>query len=244
MPAPVACSQPATPPPSRWAMLTGLLTAQVLLAAGLFVAAFALFFYLTRVVFREHSQTFDNWGFSQLDRLRAAYPGLRWWVENVLTRFGSVLFFVPASLLVPWLLYRQGYHRYATEFMLSMGGGILLNELLKACFHRARPTSALIHQYGLSFPSGHAMMGVAFYGCLAWIAVQHGRHWGWALALGAWVLLIGLTRVFLHVHYPTDVVAGFAAGLAWLVLLRTGLQLFWKEKKELVDEGQPLANSQ
>lgn len=236
MPAPVAPPGPPGAPSSRWATLTGLLTVQVLLAAALFVAAFGLFFYLTRVVFGEHSQVFDNWGFAQMDRLRTAQPWLTWWVENVLTRFGSVLFFVPASLLVPALLLRGGYRRYAIEFMLSMSGGILLNELLKAWFHRDRPTSALIHQYGLSFPSGHAMMSVAFYGCLGWLAVQHGRHWGGAVALGGFVLLIGLTRVYLHVHYPTDVAAGFAAGLAWLVLLRTGLQLFWQEKKEIVDK--------
>ncbi|NML66612.1 phosphatase PAP2 family protein [Hymenobacter sp. RP-2-7] len=242
MPAPVAPHQPE-PPSSRWAAFTGLFTAQVLLALGLFVAAFALFFYLARVVFREHSQVFDNWGFAQMDRLRAAQPWLTWPIENVLTRFGSVYFFVPASVLVPVLLFRAGRRRYAIEFMLSMAGGIVLNELLKAWFHRDRPTSALIHQYGLSFPSGHAMMSVAFYGCLAWIAVQHGRPRAWAVALGAFTLLIGLTRIYLHVHYPTDVVAGFAAGLAWLVLLRTGLQLFWKEKKELIDEGQPLLNN-
>lgn len=228
MSAPVANRQPEMPP-SRWAALTGLLTAEVLVAAGLFVAAFALFFYLARVVFREHSRVFDDWGFAQFDQLRR--PWLTWFIENILTRFGSVYFFVPASLLVPALLFRAKLRRYAIEFMWSMAGGIVLNELLKGWFHRDRPTSALIHQYGLSFPSGHAMMSVAFFGCLAWIAVQHGWYWGWAVALGVFTVLIGLTRIYLHVHYPTDVVAGFAAGLAWLVLLRTGLRLFWKEKQ-------------
>lgn len=216
---------------SRQAAFAGLLTAEVIFGAVLFVLAFALFFYLVRVVFREHSQVFDNWGFAQMDRLRAAYPGLRWWVQHVITWFGSVWFFVPASLLTPLVLHRRGLSRYAIELLASMGGGLLLNELLKAFFHRDRPATALIHQYGLSFPSGHSMMSMAFYGCLAWLAVQHGRHWGWATALVAFAILIGLTRVFLHVHYPTDVLAGFAGGAAWLVLLRTGIRLFWKEKK-------------
>ena len=230
MPAPVA-------PPSqssssaRQAALAGLLTTEFVFGAVLFVLAFALFFYLTRVIFREHSQVFDNWGFAQADRLRATFPGLRWWIQNVITWFGSVWFFVPASLLTPLVLHRRGLSRYAIELLASMGGGLVLNELLKAYFHRDRPTTALIHQYGLSFPSGHAMMSMAFYGCLAWLAVQHGRHWGGAVALVCFAILIGLTRVFLHVHYPTDVVAGFAGGAAWLVLLRTGIRLFWKEKK-------------
>ena len=165
-----------------------------------------------------------------MDQLRAAHPSLRWWVQTVITWFGSIWFFVPASLLTPLVLHRRGLTRYAIELLASMGGGFLLNELLKFFFHRARPSSALIQQWGPSFPSGHAMMSMAFYGCLAWLAVQHGRHWGWATALVCFALLIGLTRVFLHVHYPTDVMAGFAGGAAWLVLLRTGIRVFWKEK--------------
>lgn len=230
MPAPAAPpNQPSSA--TRQAEVAGLLTTEVIFGAVVFVLAFALFFYLIRVVFQEHSQVFDNWGFAQMDRLRAAYPGLRWWIQNGLTWFGSVWFFVPASLLTPLVLHRRGLSRYAIELLASMGGGLALNELLKAYFHRDRPTTALLHQYGLSFPSGHAMMSLAFYGCLAWLAVQHGRHWGWAAALVGFAVLIGLTRVFLHVHYPTDVLAGFAGGAAWLVLLRTGIRLFWREKK-------------
>jgi undecaprenyl-diphosphatase len=210
--------------------LAGLLTAEVIFGIMLFVGAFGLFFYLTRVVFREHSQVFDDWGFAQMDRLRAARPWTRA-VVDFLTFFGSVKFLVPVSLLIPLVMYRRGLRRYAIELLLAMGGGVALNELLKAYFHRDRPTTALIYQYGLSFPSGHAMMGMCLYGCLAWLAVQHGRHWGLAVALVCFSLSIGLTRVYLHVHYPTDVVAGFAGGAAWLVLLRVGIRLFWKEKR-------------
>jgi membrane-associated phospholipid phosphatase len=217
-------------PASRTAGVAGLLTAEAIFGAVVFLVAFGLFFYLTRVVFFEHSKVFDNWGFAQMDRLRAAAPWLTWWVFK-LTFFGSVMFFIPASLLVPLLLHRRGYGRYAIELLLAMGGGLALNELLKAWFHRDRPSTALIYQYGLSFPSGHAMMSMAYYGCLAWLLVQHGGRWGWAGLLLAWAVLIGCSRMYLHVHYPTDVVAGFAGGAAWLVLLRTGIRLFWKEKR-------------
>jgi undecaprenyl-diphosphatase len=77
------------------------------------------------------------------------------------------------------------------------------------------------------------MLGVIFYGCLAWLLWQHGRHPAWAAFLMFWALLIGLTRVYLHVHYPTDVLAGFAAGLLWLILLRTALRLWWREKSQV-----------
>ena len=220
---------------SRRATLAGFLTAEVIFGAVLFVLAFVLFFYLTRVVFREHSEVFDNWGFAQMDRLRAAQPWT-YSVMRVITFFGSVMFFVPASLLLPLVLHRRGFGRYAIELLLSMGGGLALNELLKAYFHRDRPTTALFHQYGLSFPSGHAMMSMAYYGCLAWLVVQHSHRWGVATALVGFALLIGLTRIYFHVHYPTDVTAGFAGGAAWLVLLRTGVRLFWKEQKEVDKE--------
>lgn len=234
--APPSSGSSTSTPTTRAAGFAGLLTAEVIFGATLFLLAFALFFYLTRVVFREHSQVFDDWGFAQMDRLRAAHPGLRWWVQNVITWFGSVWFFVPASLLTPLVLYRRGLSRYAIELLASMGGGLALNELLKAYFHRARPLTALIIQPNYSFPSGHSMMSMAFYGCLAWLAVQHGRHWGWAIMLVCFAIIIGLTRIFLHVHYPTDVVAGFAGGAAWLVMLRTGIRVFWKEKKVAGEE--------
>ncbi len=231
MPAPLAPpGSSASTPTTRAAGFAGLLTAEVVFGAVLFIAAFSLFFYLTRVVFLYHSQVFDDWGFAQMDHLRAARPWTRP-VVDFLTFFGSIWFFVPVSLLTPYLLHRRGFERYAIELLASMGGGFALNQLLKAVFHRPRPSTALLHQYGLSFPSGHAMMSMAFYGCLAWLAVQYGRRWGVAGALVVFCLLIGLTRVYLHVHYPTDVVAGFAAGTAWLVLLRTGIRVFWKEKK-------------
>jgi len=74
MPAPVVPPGSSTSTPARAAGLTGLLTAEVVFGIVLFLGAFGLFFYLTRVVFREHSQVFDNWGFAQMDRLRAARP--------------------------------------------------------------------------------------------------------------------------------------------------------------------------
>ena len=232
MPVSAAPTDTPEPSPSRLAALTGLLTAEVIFGAALFLLAFAGFFYLVRVVFREHSVTFDNWAIDQTDQLRVAQP----WTFSLMkgiTFFGSVWFFVPASLLVPLLLQRKGFGRYAVELLLSMGGGLALNELLKAYFHRARPAVALFPQPNWSFPSGHAMMSMAYYGCLAWLVVQYSGRWGIATALVCFALLIGFSRVYFHVHYATDVVAGFAGGAAWLVLLRTGVRLFWKEKKEV-----------
>ena len=216
---------------TRPAVFTSLLTVEIIGGVLAFVLAFSAFFYLTRVVFGQPTVALDQAAFVVADRWRAATPWLTKLVYGV-TFFGSLMFFVPASLIAPYWMRRRGYGRHALALLLAMGGGWALNELLKAWFHRPRPTSALLFQLGLSFPSGHAMMSTAFYGCLAWLLWREYGRWGWAAALLVWAVLIGLSRVYLHVHYLTDVLAGFAGGVGWLLLLRAGLGLFWQEKRE------------
>jgi len=217
---------------TRLLALFSFLTLEVLVVGAVFVASLLLFFYLTRVVFVAHSAQFDDWGFQQMDALRAAWPGLTA-VVGVVTFFASLPFLVVAGTLGPaWLRWR-GRKREALEVFLAVAGASLFNQLLKAHYHRLRPSSALVAQAGLSFPSGHSMIGMALYGCMAWLLWRHGRHPAWAVLLLVWAVAIGLTRTYLHVHYPTDVVAGFAAGLLWLILLRTALRLWWREEKQL-----------
>ena len=220
------------PPPSRLAALTGLLTAELLLGVLAFVLACSAFLLEARVVFSQHSQALDQAAIAVANQLRASHPWLTAVVRAV-TFFGSLFFFVPASLIAPFWMRRKGYGRHALALLLAMGGGWALNELLKAWFHRPRPTTALLFQQGLSFPSGHAMMSTAFYGCLAWLVWREYGRRALALALLAWAVLIGSTRVYLQVHYATDVLAGFAGGVAWLLLLRAGLALFWWERKAM-----------
>ncbi|MBT9394325.1 phosphatase PAP2 family protein [Hymenobacter sp. NST-14] len=200
------------------------LTLEAAVVGGVFLASAALFFYLTRVVFVAHSVQFDTWAFGQLDRLRAAWPQLTPVVRG-LTFFASLPWLVAAGVGIPVLLRRRGHRHEALEVFGAVAGAALLNQLLKTHFHRLRPDSALFFQPGLSFPSGHAMIGLALYGCLAWILWRHRRHPVWAALLLLFALLIGLSRVYLHVHYATDVVAGFAGALFWLILLRGVFQL-------------------
>ncbi len=100
-------------------------------------------------------------------------------------------------------------------------GAWLLNLGLKNIYARPRPAVPLIEETGYSYPSGHAMVGVVFYLSLAW-AISRGKRRSLRILipLGAafLALLIGLSRIYLGVHYPTDVLGGFAAGLGWLCL--------------------------
>ena len=217
---------------SRLTALLGLLTLEIVFGVALFVGAFALFFYLSRVVFVQNSVALDAWASGVVDGWRLAVPGLTGPVRFV-TFFAALPFLLPASIVVPLLLRRAGYRREARELVLAMLGSILLNQLLKMYFNRPRPSNALLQTWGLSFPSGHAMLGVTFYGCIAWLLARHFGRPGWAAVLLLWAGLIGLTRVYLHAHYATDVLAGFAGGAAWLVVVRAGLKVFQREEEAL-----------
>jgi membrane-associated phospholipid phosphatase len=203
--------------------LTGQLSAELLLVGGAFVLAFATFLLITRFVFGGHPEHFDQAAFDAADRLRRAYPGLQTWAERV-TFFGSLRWFVAVAVLGPVLLWWRRRRREAVEIFAAIAGSALLNQLLKQAFGRVRPLSALIPQPGLSFPSGHSMVGLALYGMLAWQLWRHGRHPVWAVLLLLGALFIGLTRIVLHVHYATDVLAGFAAGVVWVIVVQLAVR--------------------
>ena len=102
-------------------------------------------------------------------------------------------------------------------------GNVILNSLLKLLFARPRPNlfPPVVTETSFSFPSGHAMTAVAVYGLLSLLLWQRGRH-SWALLAGLWVPLVALSRVYLGVHYPSDVLASLALGTVWLVIVWFG----------------------
>jgi undecaprenyl-diphosphatase len=159
--------------------------------------------------------------------------------SSAATAFMRFMTFVgdPASIsvlgvvAVVLLLHSKRPHQAATV-AAGLIGGWLLNELLKRLFHRVRPPQPwLTTASGYGFPSGHAMVSAAFFlvlaGCLS-DGLAAGRR---LLLVGAAVLLsalIGMSRVYLGVHYASDVMAGFVAGAVWAVLCLQYLQRFVK----------------
>jgi len=124
------------------------------------------------------------------------------------------------------LLIRRDLHRFML-LAITCAGGDLLNVALKASFHRTRPEYASeFHLTSWSFPSGHAMDSLIGFGLLAyWVARRYPkrRRTVW-VAAAALVLLIGYARIYLGVHFLSDVVAGYAAGLVWLIVCISGSQ--------------------
>ncbi|MET4106756.1 phosphatase PAP2 family protein [Hymenobacter sp. UYP22] len=179
-----------------------------------------LFLALGREVFDQDAATFDAEAFRWARRLLG--PSRQSWVEAV-TFFASRNFITGAGcLLINWFLLLKRHRWYSLLVPVVALGSITLNLVLKQFYQRPRPLLPLTSASGLSFPSGHAMISASFYGLLIYLVWTHVRRPAWRYglsgALALLILLIGLTRVYLRVHYATDVLAGFAAGLAWLVV--------------------------
>jgi undecaprenyl-diphosphatase len=129
---------------------------------------------------------------------------------------------VPISIVMMLILFIFfGHRRELLLFLWSVLGSYLLNKLLKWLFHRDRPDiHRIVTEEGFSFPSGHAMQAFAMYATLTYLLWRHipsqfGR--GLLLAFSALIMLaIGTSRVYLGVHYPSDVLGSYAASAAWL----------------------------
>ena len=138
-----------------------------------------------------------------------------------ITLFGSTrVLFAIGVLAVGIFLYLRRLSAIGV-FLLSMAGQIVLHIGFKAIFLRERPDTVLDYAVidSPSFPSGHALASATFYGILAFLFTQGIRST--AAMVGIWssvilvVLLIGISRIYFGVHYPTDVLAGYFAAIVW-----------------------------
>jgi membrane-associated phospholipid phosphatase len=140
-------------------------------------------------------------------------------------------------LILGLFVYRREYLR-AFGLFACVSGATLLNLVLKSVFERARPDlwERLINEASYSFPSGHAMTSAAI-GIGLTVALWNSRWRWWAFAAStAYVLFVGYTRLYLGVHYPTDILAGWLVSGAWVmaVALMIRSRLGHKALKNLV----------
>ncbi len=145
---------------------------------------------------------------------------------RALTELGRVETFLPAAVFVGVGMVVEGRRRGAGALGLAMVGALALNEGLKLHFARARPgvSWALGDERTYSFPSGHALFAVTLYGTLTWLAwrgATAGRRVGLAAVAGGLTVGIGVSRVYLGMHWPTDVLAGYAVGVVWVGTVMT-----------------------
>lgn len=139
--------------------------------------------------------------------------------------FGSTIFIAAGSVAMTILLAKLRARRRLQAFVASIVGAMLWVQLLKQLFHRARPGlfDPLAHAIGFSFPSGHSALSAAFFGSLAGLAAASSRRRreaaGYLAAGVVIVFFVGFSRVALGVHWPTDVLAGWAVGFCWLAFV-------------------------
>jgi undecaprenyl-diphosphatase len=147
------------------------------------------------------------------------------WLDGpmrLITALGSYQVVAPLLAAFVLVFYLKGWRLSAILLLVSTVGGSLLTTVLKAVFGRARPElfdSGYTASF-YSFPSGHATVAVGFYGALTLILAYRFRgptRWAMATCGVSLVLLIGFSRLYLGVHYPTDVLAGFLAAPLWVV---------------------------
>lgn len=140
------------------------------------------------------------------------------------TQLGSTLVLVVGAVAAVAALAARRRLADAALVATAIAGGELLDAVLKAIVHRGRPEFAdpIATAGGYSFPSGHAMAALTLYGALAYVIARRvggaRRRAVWVGLALAVVVLVGVSRVYLGVHYLSDVLAGYAAGAAWLLL--------------------------
>lgn len=160
-------------------------------------------------------------------------------IMKFITFFGGEIFIGSAIIITILFLYIKRHKKDALIFGFILLFGIILNLFLKGIFERARPDLfTMIIEKTYSFPSGHSMNSFVFFISISYFVFHnsHNKKLGLILSLASAILvfLIGISRVYLGVHYPSDVLGGYAAGLLWFtaVLLFEKILIFLRLFRE------------
>lgn len=186
--------------------------------------------------------------FNRIDRIAywLVVQHLRFdWLTPIMESFSALA--TPVTLLVLLLAvaaFAPG-RRPGWCCAVNLGLVVLLNQLLKFMIQRPRPDGfRLVDVSGYSFPSGHSMVSMAFFGLLAWFVWKYEKDKRMrnllCLAFAGIICMVGLSRVYLGVHYATDVLAGFALSLIWLALYtRLAVPLFMGDEDLPISDSKP-----
>jgi undecaprenyl-diphosphatase len=238
-----AADQPPTPPLPRDAPLSpapasspdSVFSTLVVIALALASACAIFLGWLSEEVLEGDTRRFDNW-------VRTAVHGASTpWATQVMwffTDLGSVTGTICVLIVACVVFYRRGWLRGAVLLLLTMAGAGVLMEAMKFGFHRRRPVPffGIAAPHSWSFPSGHSLLSFCFYATLAalWTARIQTR-WARALIWAAAVIVIGsigFSRIYLGVHYPTDVIAGYLTGFIWVYAVTLGDRMYDRRRRK------------
>jgi undecaprenyl-diphosphatase len=200
-------------------VLQPTLLSEVVIFASLATAVISLFVFgwLGTEILRGDTQHFDQ--------------VVREWVHQFaspgMTRAMTFISLLGYSVLIVELLIAFGifawlrWRRAAVWLAVATAGSLALDTALKYAYHRARPVAFFgVAPHSYSFPSGHALCSFCFYGVLAGLLSARTKALGWRIVIwtvaAVFVVAIGLSRIYLGVHYPSDVVGGYLAAAVWV----------------------------
>ena len=150
-------------------------------------------------------------------------------IMQTLTRLNDPdLVSVIAGVALILLILRRCYPE-AKIFFIDCAGGVILSYGLKSVFGKTRPDlwQSAIEEVSFSYPSGHALGSTVLYGFLAYLFATRYQQFSWLIYLAAVSIVgaIGLSRLYLGVHWPTDIIGGYGIGFLWLTFCTTMLKL-------------------
>lgn len=158
-------------------------------------------------------------------------------VMKVVTWIGTV-YGVGTIVVIGFIILSFKLRSRQQAFLLlgTVAGSIILNSLLKNVFQRDRPTiNIILEASGHSYPSGHAMMALALYSTLAFIAWHYVKTTTSRLALILFailmILLVGMSRIYLGAHYPSDIVGGYVASGLWVTIMFSIYTFFTSKRR-------------
>jgi len=212
------------------ARVFGLFSSQLFIILLIFIVSTIAFINLANLIWNNNQiqLEIDSMAFKFFDG-EISNSGMK--MMKIITFLGSTGFLVTANIfLFVYFLYFTKHRWYSIKVPVVAIGSVVIMVLLKLFFERPRPESPfLMDVSGFSFPSGHSMSAMTFYGLLIFIIsngrIQKPRKYVMIGLLVILILLIGSSRIYLRVHYLSDVLAGFLMGIIWLVFSLSALGL-------------------
>ncbi|HEY0670555.1 MAG TPA: phosphatase PAP2 family protein [Sphingobacteriaceae bacterium] len=197
-----------------------LFLAEITLAAAIFIISLVGFLFIAKYVFLDNKVEFDMNAFRFMDSFINPRNNS---IILFLTKWGNYQLLITMNLLlIAYFLFVKKHKWYSIKIPAVALSSVLVMSLLKMLFNRPRPLIPLLEPAsGLSFPSGHAMSSVTFYGLIIYFIWRQKKlirpiRIGIVAFLIFFILAIGISRVYLRVHYASDVIAGFCVGVIWL----------------------------
>ena len=154
-------------------------------------------------------------------------------IAKFVTNFGGAIFLIVLTVLLVTIIKNK---KIGLSIFANLTIVTILNQLLKRVLQRPRPTEyRIIEETGYSFPSGHSMVSMALYGYLIYLIYKYveNKYVKWILIslLSVLICLIGISRIYLGVHYTSDVLGGFLISISYLVIYISAVNKFLIEKE-------------